>query len=169
MITTKQLNEMKAQGDVQVVNFLDILRNGYRFTFEEQGMEIKCWGSAFTGKEKVLLNGNLVSELRTVTKRQTVHNFKVGDSTYEVELTVVSMLTGELHCVLIKDGVHVETKKLIQAQSIDRQPYGWKRFAKDVIVYGSIGAVVGVLFAKYEKHGETPIDVVNNIVQYFFG
>ena len=87
------------------VNFKD----GYRFHFEVDGHNINAKASAKSGKEQVWLEDKLVSDKRSLGVR-TVHNITIDDIAYEIEFHMANILTGEVHCTLIKQGTHVATK-----------------------------------------------------------
>lgn len=83
---------------------------GYEFEFKLEEHLISCFGSAWSGKEIVQLDGVLISEKRSMS-RASGHKFNVGPKSCEIEFDMVNMLTTELHCRLIVDGVHVRTQK----------------------------------------------------------
>jgi len=88
------------------VNYSD----GFTFDFNDDGRLINVFGSAWTGKETVSFNGKIVAEKRSYT-RKSILDFTVEGDRYEVEFNMVDMLRGELHCTLIKNGVHFKTLK----------------------------------------------------------
>lgn len=102
--TTKNVrieNELKSD-----VNY----RDGYHFDFEVDGHNIHVHGSSKSGKETVLVNGEVVAEKRSFRRKSTL-SFSIEDDTYEIEFNMVNMLTGELHCTLIKNNMHIKTYK----------------------------------------------------------
>jgi hypothetical protein len=88
------------------VGYLD----GYHFEFEIDGYKIHTHGSAKSGKEQVYINDKKIAEKRSF-KRKSILNFVLDENKYEIEFNMVSLLTGELHCSLIKNGTHIKTHK----------------------------------------------------------
>jgi len=85
-------------------------KTGFNFIFSEEGNTIRAFGSAKSGKEQVFVNDNLMTEKRSFGRRSCL-SFESNEHQYEVEFHMVNLFTGELHCTLIKDGVHVKTLK----------------------------------------------------------
>ncbi len=123
--------------DVEQVGSLSLISKGYNFKFNVEGHEVHGWGSAKSGKEKVYLDGNLISSKWGLTKK-SVHQFEVNNVSYEMEFNVVSLLTGELHCILIKNGVHLETQKQIPKPYANKKLANW-RLALHTIAAGILG------------------------------
>ena len=117
--------------------------NGRTFEFKDGSLLIECWVSSFSGKEIIKVNGQPVSTKRNLFKRQSLHSFVFEGVRYEVELNVISMMTGELHCVLIKDGTHLETRKNILTTGKDQIPYNAKTVKKDIVIYTVLGFIFG--------------------------
>ncbi len=57
---------------------------GLWFVFQEGQNKVHAWGSAATGKEKVFLNYQLVSERHNL-KKQSAHLFQEKGAVYEVK------------------------------------------------------------------------------------
>jgi len=97
---------------------------GYSFTENEHIIRLHC--SAVSGKEYLYVDEILVSE-KWSFRRKSIHKFTIGDDFYEVELHVVNLLTGETHCTLIKDGVHVKTlkKALKKSRQLSKDKIWW--------------------------------------------
>ena len=72
------------------------------------GLAIDVWGSAWTGMEKVWLNGELVSEKRSL-RFKTIHCFSVGADEYEVELDATKFYKSEVIVSIVKNGAHAKT------------------------------------------------------------
>jgi len=85
-------------------------KTGYNFEFVQDNNVIKAFGSAKSGKEQVFFNDKLMAEKRSFGRRSCL-SFDSNGYHYEVEYHVTNLFTGELHCTLIKDGVHVKTFK----------------------------------------------------------
>ncbi|MFV0478755.1 MAG: hypothetical protein ACK5ME_13110 [Parahaliea sp.] len=85
---------------------------GYSFLFEEEGNTIEAWFSAFSGLEKVYVNGNLVCRQRSYSTDSS-NSFCVGPSKYTTNLNTTSLLKGPFVCTLIKNGKPYKQQKLI--------------------------------------------------------
>lgn len=156
--------------DYQKVKSKDALLKGYSFLFKDGDTTIECWGSTFSGKEKIKVDGNVVSEQRNMTSRKSLHEFDHQGINYEVEFNVISMLTGELHCILIKDGVHFETKKLIVTKGRKNEPYSKKKFWRDFAVSTGIGFICGFVgMSIYLRDDVRPLvdGLINTIGSWF--
>ncbi len=166
MKTQNQTNTTEA---TRLINFSTLFSKGYQFTFTDGDNKIECWGSGFSGKEIVHLNGEKVSELRNMTSRESLHKFKQGECEYEVEFNMVSIITAELHCVLIKDGVHVATQKSIHTSAFGKKPMTKKRLFADILLFGFIGLGIGITAANYVIHDESPFVLINTFIDKLFG
>jgi hypothetical protein len=85
------------------------IKNGNWFIYQDGGNLIQIWGSNATGKEKVYLNNELVSE-RTSIKMRSEHQFtdQQGQN-YEVKFEMESLLKGRLKCVIKRDETILRT------------------------------------------------------------
>jgi hypothetical protein len=78
------------------------------------------------------VDGKLVSSKWSFTKK-SLHTFTVNNISYELEFNMVSLLTGELHCILIRKGVHVETQKQVAKFTANKRLMKWRIFLWFVI------------------------------------
>ncbi|MCJ8319620.1 MAG: hypothetical protein MJK12_08295 [Colwellia sp.] len=85
-------------------------KTGYNFEFSQGENIIRAFGSAKSGKEQVFFNDALMAEKRSFGLKSCL-SFQSTDYRYEVEFHIANIFTGELHCTLIRDGVHVQTLK----------------------------------------------------------
>jgi len=85
---------------------------GFSFLFEEGGSEIEAWFSAFSGLEKVFVNGELVSSQRNRSKNST-QIFKIGENEYSTNTQVNSVYKGPIVCTLNKNGEAHKRLKLV--------------------------------------------------------
>ncbi|MBU2918040.1 hypothetical protein KO505_08705 [Psychrosphaera sp. F3M07] len=115
----QNVNETGNQ-DVEKIGGRSIFSKGFNYKFNVEGHEIHAWGSAKSGKEKVFVDGKLVSSKWSLTKK-SIHTFKLNNDSYELEFNMVSLITSELHCILIKNGVHLETQKQVPKYSSDKK------------------------------------------------
>jgi hypothetical protein len=127
----------------ETVNYKD----GFDFDFEDDGHQINVRCSAKSGKEFIYVNGKLETEKRSF-RRKSSHFFTLGKDHYEVEFHVVKMLTGETHCTLIKNDVHVKTlrKALLPQHQVLGKFLGVEL---PLSVYVLIGILFGYLIATY--------------------
>jgi hypothetical protein len=78
---------------------------GYWFVHHCDSAIIKVWLSAFTGKEKVYANGELVSEKRNITSMNTIHHFHYNHRDYEIDVHCLDMGKSEFSCTVLVDGM----------------------------------------------------------------
>lgn len=74
-------------------------KEGYHFVFKFGSRIIEAWGTGFSGKEYVTVDGELKSEKRTHAKT-SIHNFECDGDLYEIEFKVKNILSGVLICTL---------------------------------------------------------------------
>ena len=86
---------------------------GVWFIFQEEGHTIKVWVSSFSGKEKVYLNNELVSDKRSVGLKSE-HDFMIDGVNYSVHFEVKNLIKGKLLCSLVKNKIII---KKLQSKS----------------------------------------------------
>jgi hypothetical protein len=118
---------------------------GFQYVFTEGDHTIYLSCSAVNGKEQLYVDDKLVSK-KWSFRRKSIHQFPIGDDLYEVELHVVNMFTGETHCTLIKNDVHVKTlkKALKKSRQLSKDNFWW--YIPSCFV---VGAVSGFLALKF--------------------
>lgn len=89
--------------------YKELREEGYNFHFDIDGHHIHSHASSMSGKEIVYVDGEIVSERKSLKKHSRIE-LNLGENKYEIEFYMVSMFKGELHCILIKEGVHVEAQ-----------------------------------------------------------
>lgn len=146
------------------------LLNGRKFEFKDGSFLIECWVSSYSGKQIIKVNGQPVSTKRNLFKRQSLHSFVFEGVRYEVEFNVISLMTGELHCVLIKDGTHLETQKNILTAGKDQIPYNAKTVKKDFVIYTVLGFISGVIASIFISVDDVPafLDKVGQVFTKLF-
>ena len=102
-LTNKDNSESKVVAEVGY-------RDGYHFEYEIDGYNIHVHCSAKSGKEQVFVDGKKIGEKRSFGRKSTME-FSLSGNTYEIEFNMVNLLTGELHCTLIKNDTHIKTYK----------------------------------------------------------
>jgi len=80
--------------------------NGARYSFRIEDYSIVYWASAWTGMEKVTIDGKTVSEFRSFSKN-TEHKFTHNNSNYKISYGIKNLLKGNFKCSLYKDGAFV--------------------------------------------------------------
>jgi len=128
---------------METKSYKDLFKNGYNFHFDVDGHHIHCYGSINSGKEILYIDEQVISEKRTF-RRKSVTAFEIDNNNFEVEYNMVSMLKGELHCTLIKNGVHVETQIMTMSQEESKGAF-WVGFWS----FFAIGAIVGFFGATF--------------------
>lgn len=154
------------------INFVKLMKDGFVFKFEDGDNKIECWGSSVSGKEAVLLNGTQVSAFRNLFSRKSLHKFNHDGHVYEVEFNMVSIIKGELHCVLIKDGVHFQTKKACPTNLTNNKPLTIKRALTEGFLFGFLGFMLGYSLSRWSKgDDESTLEVIGAIlepIKFFF-
>ena len=159
--TTSNTN---AQIEQQNIGMMKLFKGGYNFSFQDGNNRIECWGSSVNGKEAVYVNGKLVSEFRNMFSRKSLHKFTVDGVPFEVEFNMVSIMRAELHCVVIKDGVHFQTKKVCPTNITNKKPLTLKRVFLEGFVFGVVGFFCGYLIAKLFTENDTVIQTMNSLL-----
>ncbi len=95
------------------------LRKGYRFYFTDNDDSIVAYGSALSGKEIVYLNGQVVSEIRSI-RRSSEHHFSQNGINYRLRFTMTDLIRGTLECELYRDD-----------ELVSRQRQSWMDLASD--------------------------------------
>lgn len=115
--------------------------------FEHAGREIIFKFSLYSGKERVLINGELVSEARN-WRFKSIHNFTYQGTRYQLQIAIKRSLTGLLvgqsTIELQADGVLVDSDEFNYLKNSQAgAPFSWKKFFLSLLPYFIIGAVVG--------------------------
>lgn len=119
------------------------IKNGIWFIHNDGVNNIQVWGSNLSGKEKVFLNDELVSEQRSV-KMKNGHNFKdKNGQNYEVKFEMESLLKGSLVCRLKKDDTLLRT---FRTKYVPGKNFTLKR----LLIFVAVSAIFGVLKSVYD-------------------
>lgn len=121
------------------------VRNGYWFYFDDSGLKITASGSGFSGKEIIYVEDEIVSSKRSF-KTRSKHQFTYGNNTYEVEFAVTNYWTGELECVLSKNGQIISRATKAFYKKGDPQI---RRDIKLALFAGIITGALIILYASY--------------------
>ena len=80
------------------------MTKGLWFVHQEEDVIIRVWGSTMSGKERVYLNDDLVSEKTVVTKLVSIHRCEYAGNSYEVEFRLRSFSDYTYECNIYRDG-----------------------------------------------------------------
>lgn len=139
-VNTTEKNITSIEKDIEsTISF----RKGFNYSFTQGEHTIHLHCSAVNGKEQLYIDDKLVSK-KWSFRRKSIHQFSIGDDLYEVELNVVNMLTGETHCTLIKNDVHVKTlkKALKKSRQLNKSNFWW--YIPSFFVAGAVSGFLAV-------------------------
>ncbi len=146
------------------VKYSDLIKHGFYSKFDDNGTVIEVRSTA-TGMERIYVNGELIIEKRNLTKLNPVHQFSHNGINYEIEIQSVSIKLGEIHIVLIKDGVHFQTQKFIALKPFRNSPLTKKQAILNLAMWAAVGFVVGFTAAYYFSKDEVP-EVISMSVEF---
>jgi hypothetical protein len=122
------------------------VRHGYWFYFNDGGVKITAFGSGYSGKEIIYVGDEEVSSKRAMRIRSS-HKFAHGGHHYGVEFVLVNFWTGELECVLSKDGAEIE--RATKAYFVKEEGGMGRKLGIAVAQGALIGALITFLMAKF--------------------
>ncbi|WP_462146807.1 hypothetical protein [Pseudoalteromonas gelatinilytica] len=76
---------------------------GNKFYFQDGDNQIACFGHIMSGKEKIYVNDELVSEKRSFGFKSN-HDFNYQGNAYAVKFEMQNILTGKVECSFYKAG-----------------------------------------------------------------
>jgi len=129
------------------------LRKGFTFSFEDEGNTIDAWFSAFSGLEKVYVNGDLISSQRNLSTDST-NSFNVGANEYSTNLNVASLLKGPFLCTLSKNGDAYRRQRLLFPKA--KPSSKWKSFLVSFLLF----LVLGILFGLARSYWQLPSESI---------
>jgi hypothetical protein len=115
------------------------LLKGFWFIFRDGDREIAAHGSALSGRERIFVNGQLVSEKRSLSMTSR-HQFSWEENMYEIMFHIPRILAGRMECSLMKDGIFVECFKT---------SYKFKFKIAKIVTATLAGALLGFTFAYF--------------------
>ena len=80
------------------------MTKGLWFVHQEEDVIIRVWGSTMSGKERVYINDDMVSEKTVVTKFVSIHRCSYAGSNYEVEFRLRTSSDYQYECNIYRDG-----------------------------------------------------------------
>ena len=120
----------------QTLSGMDLIRKGYIFIFRDGDNEIEAHGSAYSGKETIYYNGDIVSEKRSMSFTSR-HPFSVGEKSYRVTFGITSYLRGGVECSLHKNGRQLGHEEQIMYQG------SWGKILTILFLFMGVGIAVG--------------------------
>lgn len=128
-------------------------RKGIQCYFDVDDFTISVWGSAWTGREIVKVDDQVVSSKLSI-RFSTTHNFEHRGHRYQVRFLIASMSTGLTRIELYRDGKLIDFDEA-RHRSIRIDPAtgkvdwraGWKGLVGWVLLGGVVGAVFGYTLA----------------------
>lgn len=138
---------------------------GYSFSFEDDGNQIDAWFSAYSGLEKVFVNGQLVSKQRNLSTDST-STFKLGNHEYSINLNAKSLLKGPFICTLTKDGENYKRQKLVFPLNEERK--GKHSIALRFLFFIILGVIFGVLISLWQLPKEVSIYALGSLFLVVF-
>jgi hypothetical protein len=111
------------------------MTKGFWFVFKDGNNEIVAGGSAFTGKEFVFFNKELIVQERSM-KKTTKHVFFQNNNKYEVVFNVPEIMKGKIECSLYKNDSIIKRYKSHVAHKFS---------FKTLLVYIALGVAYGLI------------------------
>lgn len=125
------------------------LRKGIRAYFDVDDITISFWGSAWTGREVVAIDDRVVSSTRNL-RFVSEHQFEHAGIDYRIVFRVISMLRGEMHIELFRNGELVDSDEVRQNKlGIDPRTgrFSKWRLLRKIAPYFVLGMLAGALAA----------------------
>ncbi len=119
-------------------------KNGFWFFFNHKGHEIVVFCSAVSGKEIVYVDEEEVSNKRSL-RMSTLHSFEIEGEPLSIEVTLLSLLTTDVRCVLFvgKEKVAEERKSI--SLKVGKYKLAGKKALLFYFACGFVGGLVGAL------------------------
>jgi hypothetical protein len=143
------------------------LFHGYYIPFKDNDLSIVFWFSVWSGREKVLCNGNLVAAKWNYSKTSS-HTVSVDSNTYTITFETMSFFKGILICTFLKNGKPSKKFKLTTFK-VNRKN-AKKNLAKLIVAYaGVIGLAVlsGYAFSRHAFPREIILAIWSSLVFWF--
>ncbi len=77
---------------------------GLWFVHEDEQVIVRVWASTMSGKERIYINNDLVSEKSTGLKFISVHRVEYGKDQYEIELALIDFQRYDVECNIYCNG-----------------------------------------------------------------
>lgn len=120
------------------------LIHGITARFEIDGQELVVWGSSWTGMEKVWLDGELLSEKRSL-RFKTIHSLSVKGTEYEVEFDVSQAYKSDVSVSVVKDGAHFKTMTFNYYRD-ENGKFNWQKFSTALLAGAAAGFSAVMIF-----------------------
>lgn len=121
------------------------VRHGYWFYFDDGGLKITAYGSGMSGKEIIYVGDEAVSTKRAI-RFHSKHPFDHGGHRYEVEFVMKNLWSGEIECVLSKDGAVLQ--RATKAYLV-KGKYTAKKLGVNILQGVLLGMLIGYLLGRF--------------------
>lgn len=124
------------------------LKRGIECFFDVGDATIRVWASAWSGREVVELNNEVVSDKRSL-KLSTPHRFTHEGQNYEVVFQISSLLSGLFEVFLYRDGTLIDSDQgRHHSIPVNRETgqVDWRRYSLHILLWTMAGGVVGGIF-----------------------
>lgn len=124
------------------------LKRGIECFFDIDDATIRVWASAWTGRELVELNDQVVSNKRSL-KLSTPHQFQHGGHDYEVVFRLSSVVSGLFEVFLYRDGELIDSDQGRHGSIPVNGETGqvdWRRYGLHILLWTLAGGLVGGAF-----------------------
>ncbi len=118
--------------------------HGITARFDIDGQELVVWGSSWTGMERVWLDGELLSEKRSL-RFKTVHSLSVKGTEYEVEFDVSKAYKSDVSVSMVKDGAHFKTMTFNYYRD-ENGTFNWQKFSTALLIGAAAGFSAVMIF-----------------------
>ena len=125
------------------------LRGGIWFHFEVDGKQINVHGSAWNGRERVWIDDELVSDIRSFSV-ESKHEIELNGRALTLEFSATSILRGDYRARVLENGVILREapRSYVPAGTSGRRFYFrelGKWVAYGAVVGFAVGALIGFL------------------------
>jgi len=123
-------------------------KRGIECFFDVDDFTIRVWGSAWTGRELVELDGQTVSSKLSL-RRSTPHEFNYRGHQYKVIFSIVEFKSGLFEVQLYRDGKLIDSDQGRHASipvNTETGEVDWRRYRWQLALQALLGGVVGGIF-----------------------
>jgi len=122
------------------------ISKGINFHFQDGDNQIRAnlFGFIFSRKEIIYFNEEEVSNYRS-KGINSIHKFTINNAKYEIECSLINIISGQINCTLIKDCLHIKTLELNPLDNLKstlKSSFYW------LLLFLLFGAAIGYTLAK---------------------
>ena len=124
------------------------LKRGIECFFDVDDATIRVWASAWTGREIVELDSQVVSNKRSL-KFSTPHRFHHNGHQYEVVFKISSLMSGLFEVFLYRDGQLIDSDQGRHSSIPVNRETGqvdWRRYGSHILLWALGGGLIGGAF-----------------------